>query len=211
MNGRGPSPTTTHTISSAAPAGGGKWHAYIWPPEPNSSNSCINPSNGTNSGYQTIDAVGSGGIYDGDTLGPNYNCIRLPIVELTDSASDIETEIDKLEAHGNQGTIIAPGVAWGHRVLSPGEPFTGGADFGDVRKIMVVITDGQQTTEGPYHSGTCTADTNASETYQFNPSSFDLDGDTISTNGPRDMFSPYGYMYDSAPTGRRDGKLGCRR
>ncbi len=187
--------------SAAAAAGGGKWHAYIWPPEPNDNNQCINPSDGTNSGYQTVETVGTGGTYDPWTKGPNYNCVRLPVVELTDSATDIETEIDKLESHSNMGTIIAPGVAWGHRILSPEEPFAEGADFGDVRKIMVVITDGQQTTEGPYQSGTCTADMNTSSTYQFNPATFDLDGDPISTNGPRDMFSPYGYMYDSAPTG----------
>ena len=46
-----------------------------------------------------------------------------------------------LEARGT--TNIMEGVAWGNRVLSPGEPFTEGAkDKPGLEKIMIVLTDG---------------------------------------------------------------------
>jgi hypothetical protein len=45
----------------------------------------------------------------------------------------------------NGYTNIGEGVMWGWRVLSPGAPFTEGRepDDGDNRKIMIVMTDGE--------------------------------------------------------------------
>ncbi|MEQ1731984.1 MAG: pilus assembly protein TadG-related protein, partial [Vicinamibacterales bacterium] len=190
------------TYTGGVARDGGRWHAYIAPPEPNSSSKCQNPSNGTNTGYRSIDPVGPAGPFDSQTKGPNFNCVRHPIVELSNDALQIAAEIDALTPVGNMGTIVAPGVGWGHRLLSPEEPFTDGAPFsGSVRKMMIVITDGEQTTEGPWVGGRCTGDTNTTSAYQFNPATFGLDGATLNTTGPSDMFSPYGYMLDSNPMG----------
>lgn len=190
------------TYTGGVARDGGRWHAYIAPPEPNSSSRCENPSNGTNTAYRSIDLVGARGQFDSQTKGPNFNCVRHPIVELSNDAQQIAAEIDALTPVPNMGTIVAPGVGWGHRLLSPEEPFIEGAPFsGSVRKMMIVITDGEQTTEGPWMGDMCRGDTNTTTAYQFNPATLGLDGATLNTTGPRDLFSPYGYMLDSNPMG----------
>jgi Putative Flp pilus-assembly TadE/G-like len=188
--------------NSGNASAGGRWQAYVWPPEPDSGSVCINPSNGDNAGYSTVDAIGPGGTYDPWTKGPNFNCVRHAVVPLTGNATQISTAIDALTAESNMGTILAPGIAWGHRMLSPAEPFDEGAAFTNAtRKIMVVITDGEQTTEGEFQPTGCESETNTTTAYQFDPATFHLDGSALSTNGPRDMFTPYGYLLDSEPFG----------
>jgi Flp pilus assembly protein TadG len=190
----------TYNIGDAR--AGGRWQAYIWPPEPNSGGSCQNPSNGTNTGYRTVEAVGLYGPSDPWTMGPNYNCVRHSIKPLDDNTADVLTAIDGLTSNSNMGTIIAPGVAWGHRVLSPEPPFEQADDFSrTVRKIMIVITDGEQTTEGEYQSTSCARETNTTTPYAFDPATLQLDGSALSTTGPTDMFSPYGYVLSSQPLG----------
>jgi hypothetical protein len=41
------------------------------------------------------------------------------------------------------GTVTAQGVVWGWRTLSPEQPFTEGAPYDEVTKVMVVMTDGR--------------------------------------------------------------------
>ena len=177
----------------------GRWHAYAWPPEPNNrSNSCLNKSNGTNDRYAAIDLPAG---YSVLTRGPNYNCVRHPIMPLSGSYDAVMAKINQLTAEWNMGTIIAPGVAWGMRVLSPEEPFTEGKAYSPrVRKYMTVLTDGELTTEAEYGvQGSCSIARNTSSTYHFNPSSQGLPGRSLSTTGPRDTYSPYGYIRDADP------------
>lgn len=198
-----PAPYHNQDVFNAGDArNGGRWQAYIWPPEPDSGGQCQNPSNGTNTGYRTVDVIGPGGDFDPWTKGPNYNCVRHPIVPLTSSVADALSKISELSSHPNMGTILAPGIAWGHRVLSPEAPFDEGAAFGnEVRKIMIVITDGEQTTEGEFVASPCSSETNTASAYRFDPATMKLDGRALADQGPRDMFSPYGYMLDSEPLG----------
>ena len=87
------------------------------------------------------------------TNGPWKGCAKTPIVPLTYNRANVEAGITAMAAAGN--TLIAEGVAWGWRVLSPGEPFTKveastsfPADtistYNHPRwlKIMVIMTDG---------------------------------------------------------------------
>ncbi len=87
------------------------------------------------------------------TDGPWKGCAKSSIVPLTYKRANVEAGITAMAAAGN--TLIAEGVAWGWRVLSPTEPFTkveGSASFpADTistyhhprwLKIMVVMTDG---------------------------------------------------------------------
>lgn len=87
------------------------------------------------------------------TEGPWKGCAKTPIVPLTYKRANIEAGITAMVAAGN--TLIAEGVAWGWRVLSPTEPFTKveastsfPADtistYNHPRwlKIMVIMTDG---------------------------------------------------------------------
>jgi hypothetical protein len=80
--------------------------------------------------------------------GPNFMCDSEPILPLTSLQKDKDDLIDKVEdlpALG--GTNILEGLMWGWRVLSDSAPFTQGKSGGDNdnRKIMVVMTDGQNT------------------------------------------------------------------
>ena len=80
--------------------------------------------------------------------GPGWGCTARPITPLTNIRSRIDGAIGDMIASGN--TNIPNGIGWGIRVLSPGEPFTGGTDFGaeDTIKAMVVLTDGENVMTG---------------------------------------------------------------
>jgi hypothetical protein len=58
------------------------------------------------------------------------------------------TALNRMEANGM--TNIQAGVAWGWRVVSPGQPFTQGAakDDKDWIKVIVLMTDGANTHRG---------------------------------------------------------------
>lgn len=182
----------------------GKWHAYISPPTPNSvtAGNCYNPSNGTNSGYAAVEGNSGSNLYKAVTSGPNFNCIRHPLLPLTDRLGDVRTKIDELTAEPNFGTIIAPGVGWANRLLSSVEPFRQARPAGPgVKKVMVVLTDGGQTTEGEFVYQDCNKQQNSVTPFSFDPASFKLKGNVLSTNGPFDQFSPYGFIRDSDPFG----------
>lgn len=91
--------------------------------------------------------------YIGDTAprttGPNYAC-PTPIVPLTANLPALKTEIDKMVYWQGSGTNVAEGVAWGMRVLSPGEPYTQGHPFDakETTKVVVVFTDGENNVFG---------------------------------------------------------------
>jgi len=77
--------------------------------------------------------------------GPNYGCNTKAILPLTNVKADVDSTIDSLSAGGN--TNIGEGLTWGWRVLSPGEPFTGGREKNhpDNQKIIILMTDGENT------------------------------------------------------------------
>lgn len=81
---------------------------------------------------------------DSSMRGPNKDC-PAPILPLTDDRSKVETHMDTLFPNGN--TNSANGMVWGWRVLSPGAPFTEGAEYTDKEwsKAVVLMTDGQNT------------------------------------------------------------------
>lgn len=79
---------------------------------------------------------------DVDTqIGPGFSCEMSPIVPLTSKYQTVKNAIRSLNASGS--TNISEGVAWGHRVLSPGAPFKEGDRYSSsVMKVMVVLSDG---------------------------------------------------------------------
>lgn len=183
----------------------GLWNAYIYPPEPNGggSGSCNVPSNGTPGGYSSI-APYVAGNFNPLTVGPNFNCVRHPIQPLSTAIGSVKTGIGGLTAQGNYGTMFGLGVTWAMRLLTPDAPFPGAAAPGATRKIIIALTDGEQTTEAVYagnNQTSCSSAQNSTTPYKFDPSAFKLSGKSISTNGPIDNFSAYGYLYDSDPLG----------
>ena len=82
-------------------------------------------------------------------FGPNYMCSVQPLLPLSTDKEKVKTMIDGLEPNGM--TNVTAGAAWGWRTLSSGAPFTEGRDETkrDNRKIMILMTDGQNTYEKP--------------------------------------------------------------
>lgn len=131
------------------------WVPYFWPDEPD-----IGPGGYDNrylpdstSGNQatrqkhTGKYNGTPGIIDEiptTTRGPNKSCGQ-PILPLISDKATLLSAIDNMIGWNDSGTMIPVGMAWGWRVLSPEEPFTEGAPYGDDRtqKIMIVLTDGE--------------------------------------------------------------------
>ncbi len=187
---------------------GGKWYAYVWPPMPNTIGGGDwgeNPSNGTNSGYKTADEAARAAT-DPQVMvnGPNYNCTRNEIQPLTTDLAAAKAGINNLKAVGNMGTLIAPSVTWGMRLLSPDAPFTEGEAYsGTVKKVLFVVTDGEQVTEAEFSGdGAFNQSTNSSAPWTFDPAKHGLAGSVINTGfGPLDNMSPYGFIRDSRPFG----------
>jgi len=81
------------------------------------------------------------------------------IVALTNDYDDLKRKISSL--NGVDNTYIPSGLIWGQRVLSPGEPFDNQESKNPRRKIMVLMTDGQNTSR-------LNTSQNA-QTYRFGP------------------------------------------
>lgn len=179
----------------------GNWSAWVYPPEPNGAPSCDNPSDGTNNGYVTP-LTSKADAYTAIKTGPNRFCTQFPIVPLSSNYTSLETQVNTLETPSSYGTIVAPGVAWGMRVLTNAPPFTEGKATGPgIRKVIILLGDGEQTTESPSGRGSCAASVNTTDSWSFNPADFGLDGASLSGYGPTDFLSPYGFIKDSDPFG----------
>lgn len=87
------------------------------------------------------------------SAGPWSGCAKSPIVPLTYSRANVDAGITAMSAAGS--TLIAEGISWGFRVLSPSEPFTKVEGTSSIasqaistfdhprwRKVMVLVTDG---------------------------------------------------------------------
>ncbi|MBZ2170905.1 pilus assembly protein TadG-related protein [Nitratidesulfovibrio sp. SRB-5] len=75
---------------------------------------------------------------------PKGTCDSIPRVQaLTSSRTTIVSAIAKQDALGDaSGTVISEGIKWGRHVLTPEAPFTQGSSNKDMRKVMIVLTDG---------------------------------------------------------------------
>lgn len=86
-----------------------------------------------------------------DTRGPNRGC-PTPIVPLTTNENSVINAIRGMRHWSGGGTNQAEGLAWGWRVLSPGQPFAEGRPYNDpndpVRKVIVLMSDGENTNVG---------------------------------------------------------------
>ncbi len=100
-------------------------------------------------GALSLDSSGYG-VY---ALGPNAGCTLAPIIPLTTSSATIKTGITSMTAVGE--TNIPLGLVWGWHALAPAGPFTLGSPYGTahVRKIIILMTDGENTMNNPARSG----------------------------------------------------------
>ena len=83
------------------------------------------------------------------TNGPNRAC-PTPIVPLTSDFDKLKAAVNAMNYWNGSGTNVSEGLAWGWRVLSPGEPYTQGSSFDDpaVSKAVVLFTDGDNVVFG---------------------------------------------------------------
>lgn len=66
-----------------------------------------------------------------------------PIRALSSDKDAILENISAINAGAvTSGTVISEGIKWGHNVLSPSAPYVEGSTDKKVRKIMIVLTDG---------------------------------------------------------------------
>lgn len=78
------------------------------------------------------------------TRGPNADCGDAAILPLSDNPTTVVNSINAMVALG--ATNIHEGAAWGHRLLSPEQPFAQGAAFSEsTSKVMILMTDGENT------------------------------------------------------------------
>ncbi|MBG3878395.1 hypothetical protein FVW20_15595 [Desulfovibrio oxamicus] len=75
---------------------------------------------------------------------PKGTCGSIPRVQgLTGDRATIVSAIAEQDALGDaSGTVISEGIKWGRHVLTPEAPFTQGSSNKDMRKVMIVLTDG---------------------------------------------------------------------
>ncbi len=111
-----------------------------------------------------------------------------PIRALSSDKTAILDNIDNISAGAvTSGTLISEGIKWGHKVLSPEAPYVEGSTDKKVRKIMILLTDGD--TEdgrcgGSYASASKTINsywTNAYFGLGLTPTSSDSPYATLST------------------------------
>lgn len=98
-------------------------------------------------GFNIFKFNGQNGTIDStapDTTGPNRSC-PTPIVPLTTDKSSLVTAVRDMLHWNNSGTNQTEGLAWGWRVLSPAPPFTEGTAYGQRKKVIVLMSDGQNT------------------------------------------------------------------
>jgi len=79
----------------------------------------------------------------GSVFGPNGDCPAAPIQPLTNVPATLTTAINGMQPVG--GTNITEGAAWGFRVLSPTDPFPGTPYDSATSKVLIVMTDGENT------------------------------------------------------------------
>ncbi len=95
------------------------------------------------------------------------SCSAIPYIKaLTTDKSAILSSINTMTATGtSSGTIIAEGLKWGRNVLTPEAPYTEGGDPKKYRKVMILLTDGDN------EDGKCGgqyADTHDPNNYWYN-------------------------------------------
>lgn len=111
--------------------------------------------------------------------GPNNGCTTAAITPLTATQSTVLSSVKGMVAKG--GTNIAEGLAWGWRTLTSGQPFPEGRANGTKEnlKVIVLMTDGENTYNAAYSTGEQIELTNANRS-QFGTYGF---GQILGTDG----------------------------
>ena len=116
-------------------------HGKIWTPDPHSTwNGCVYDRDQNNDVSNTSTLAGAPA-----TLFRAHQASSCPtaMMPLTDDWTALNAKIDQMTPTGNTNVTI--GLAWGFQLLSPVEPFNAPAPAPDLDKVIVLMTDGDNT------------------------------------------------------------------
>ncbi|MEM5500114.1 hypothetical protein WNY59_00780 [Ahrensia kielensis] len=100
------------------------------------------------------------GYYARERVGPDIDCFVPPMIGLSSDVDGINNNkkdgalaktIDSMEPEG--ATDLSIGLAWAMNTLTPWEPMAGAGDFEDTEKVLVLMTDGDNTINFPNDYG----------------------------------------------------------
>lgn len=100
------------------------------------------------------------GSYGKERVGPDMDCIVPPMIGLNDDVDGINNNkkdgalakaIDSMKSNG--ATDVSIGLSWAMNTLTPWEPMGGAGGFDDTEKVLVLMTDGDNTINFPNSYG----------------------------------------------------------
>jgi Flp pilus assembly protein TadG len=113
----------------------------IWTPDPRSTwNGCVNDRDQNNDVTNTPTLPGSPATLFRAHQASNCPASAMP---LSEDWAALNAKIDQMTPAGNTNVTI--GLAWGFQMLSPVEPFNAPAPALDLDKVIVLMTDGENT------------------------------------------------------------------
>ena len=116
-------------------------HGKIWTPDPHSTwNGCVTDRDQNNDVSNTATVAGAPA-----TLFRAHQASNCPtaMMPLSEDWAALNAKIDAMTPSGNTNVTI--GLAWGFQLLSPLEPFSAPAPAPDLDKVIVMMTDGENT------------------------------------------------------------------
>jgi uncharacterized protein YegL len=116
-------------------------HGKNWTPNPHSTwNGCVYDRDQNNDASNTPTAAGSPA-----TLFRAHQAANCPtaMMPLSEDWTALNAKIDQMTPAGNTNVTI--GLAWGFQLISPVAPFNAPAPAPDLDKVIVLMTDGENT------------------------------------------------------------------
>ena len=116
-------------------------HNKTWTPQPHSAwNGCVNDRDQNNDVSNTPTVAGSPA-----TLFRAHQAANCPtaMMPLSSDWTALNAKIDQMTPTGNTNVTI--GLAWGFQLISAVEPFNAPAPAPDLDKVIIILTDGENT------------------------------------------------------------------
>jgi Flp pilus assembly protein TadG len=117
-------------------------HSKVWTPKPHSAwNGCVYDRDQNNDVANTATVAGAAAtLYRAHQAS---NCPAAAMMPLSEDWTALNGRIDAMTPAGNTNVTI--GLSWGFQLLSPNEPFNAPAPAPDLDKVIVLMTDGENT------------------------------------------------------------------
>jgi len=114
----------------------------IWTPKPHSQwNGCVNDRDQNNDVNNTATVAGAPATLF--RAHQTSNCPTAAMMQLSEDWTALNARIDAMTPAGNTNVTI--GLSWGFQLLSPNAPFNAPAPAPDLDKVIVMMTDGENT------------------------------------------------------------------